>query len=127
MKDLVKVSVVEVVCRKSAVTDQRIITLTLEPDEPIFVEGVEVDFLYANVTDEDTQEPWGWRQAQMRYALGLDPVYLCSRTLEVPALAPSEMQSIVGVDLFVAVDTREFPGYGVRLQVLDFYKWDKRP
>jgi len=127
VRDLVKVRVVEARPGRSLVSGQAILTLKFEPHDSIVVNGEEVACLYASVTNEETDRSWGWRQAQVRYALGLDPVYQCSRTLQVPAFSPSELQSILGWDLVVAVDTQETSEYGVRLRVLDFYLWDKRP
>ena len=127
MRDLVKARVIDTETRRSPVSGQSVLTLKLESYGPIVVNGVEVEYLYASVTNEETDRSWGWRQAQLRYALGLDPVYSCSRTLQVPSFSLAELQAVLGRDLMVAVDALEMPEYGVRLRVLDFYLWDKRP
>ena len=122
MRDLIRVRIIGTNPHKSPIDEKEILTPKLESYEPLVLRGKEVGFLYATITNEDTKEPWGWRQAQVRYALGLTPTHLDSETLQVPHFSPSELQRIMGKDLLVSVDKEDVPTLGIRIRVLDFYK-----
>lgn len=125
MKDLIRVKVIETTQHKPPATDTPILTLKLEPlvtGAIVLPNGQEVEYLFTTVTDSDGSTPGGWRQAQLRYVLGLTPHYLASKELTVPKFTKTEVRDILGKTFVVAIDLESVPMHGERVHVLDFYR-----
>jgi len=122
MKDLVRVKVLEATKGHSKVTDQPTLTLKLEPLETILLHDEEVGYLFTTISDGDNEGTRGWRQAQLRYVLGLDPYYLASEKLMTPEFTKTELHTILGKEFLAAIDITNVPDFGEKLRVLDFYR-----
>ena len=131
MKDLIKVKVLEATKGVSKITDQHMLTLKLEPLEAILHQGVEVGHVFTTVPDGDNEGAKGYRQAQLRYVLELNPFYqtdeilitpeFSDNRLITPEFSEEELKYILGKEFLAAIDVTTFLG-GERLRVLDFYR-----
>jgi len=122
MKDLVRVKVLEAHKSRSKVTDIPTLTLKLEPLETIVFHEDEVGYLFTTVTNDNVVGRHGWRQAQLRYVLNLEPYYLASKELTVPEFTKTELRCILGKEFIASIDTADAPDLCTRLRVLDFYR-----
>lgn len=122
MKETVKVRVIAADKDISQVTGQRMLTLKLEPCKPILLQASDVVYLFTTVPDGDNEGVKGWRQAQLRHALGLNPFYQASERLMAPEFTDVELRSILGKELLATVDVQDSKTYGTRLRVYDFYQ-----
>ena len=109
--DVLRTTIVEAKLGRSQVSDTPWVSVCVTPDEPYMHQGVEVERLYAAVTNDLNWSTSIFR-AELRHALGLEIIVLNKNViLGVPMLV---------VPIFWAVDLPSLVGKAVRVVVTEF-------